>query len=290
MTPVIAARSLTKRAGQATLVDAIDVSVSAGEMVAIIGPNGAGKSTLLRLLSGDIKPDTGELQLKGRSIRAYTPRELAAHRAVLSQHINVTFPFTVEEIVLMGAGDRGGREAAALVEAALHEVGLQGFRYRQLPTLSGGEQQRAHFARVLVQLACGEAAHGPGLLLLDEPSSSLDLRHQIDLVEAARRRAANGTTVVAILHDLNLAIRFADRLVVLCGGKVAADGDRNTVVTPGLIRDIFEIDAVIGRSDDGAPYLLPQSMRAAQPSPLVGVGGSLRSGETGEGSLSAGSI
>ena len=117
---------------------------------------------------------------------------------MLSQHVNVTFPFTVEEIVRMGAGDSPRAASHRLADAALHEVGLDGFRHRQLPTLSGGEQQRAHFARVLVQLACGEALHGPGLLLLDEPTSSLDLRHQIDLVETARRRAQNGTTVIAV--------------------------------------------------------------------------------------------
>lgn len=263
MTTVIEARALTKRVGRATLVDTINLRVAAGEIVAIVGPNGAGKSTLLRLLSGDLRPSQGEVMLKQRDIRSYRPRELALNRAMLSQHIHVTFPFTVEEIVLMGAGNRGLHEAAALVDAALHEVGLEGFRARQLPTLSGGEQQRAHFARVLVQLACGEAAHGHGLLLLDEPTSSLDLRHQIDLVEAARRRAARGTAVIAIVHDLNLAIRFADRLVVLRHGKLAADGSRHEVVTDRIIRDIFEIDAVIGRADDGVPYLLPQSMRAA---------------------------
>ena len=103
----------------------------------------------------------------------------------------------------------------------MQEVGLERFRDRQLLTLFGGEQQRAHFARVLVQLACGEAMHGPGLLLLDEPTSSLDLRHQIDLMEAARRRASGCTTVIAVLHDLNLAIRFAKRLIVLSRGGQA---------------------------------------------------------------------
>jgi iron complex transport system ATP-binding protein len=269
MTPVIEARSLTKRVGRKPLLDAVTLHVAAGEMVAAIGPNGAGKSTLLRLLSGDLRPSEGEVRLKQRSLRAYTPRELASHRAMLSQHVNVTFPFTVEEIVLMGAAGSSERNARQLVDAALDEVGLSGFRDRQLPTLSGGEQQRAHFARVLVQLACGEAAHGPGLLLLDEPTSSLDLRHQVDLVEAARRRASGGTAVIAILHDLNLAIRFADRLVVMRGGRLAADGDRNAVVTPELIRDIFEIDAVVRQGDDGVPYVLPQSMRAASPSPVA---------------------
>ena len=264
MSVVIEARSLSKRAGRATLLDGVGLTVQAGEMVAIIGPNGAGKSTLLRLLSGDLRPSAGEVRLKQRDISSFTPRELAARRAMLSQHINVTFPFTVEEIVLMGAGERSARDAGLFVEAALEEVGLVHFRARQLPTLSGGEQQRAHFARVLVQLAFGEAEHGPGLLLLDEPTSSLDLRHQIDLVEAARRRAAAGTAVIAILHDLNLAIRFADRLVVLNGGRLAADGPRTNIVTREIIRDIFEIEAVVHEAD-GVPYVLPQSMRAALP-------------------------
>ncbi|MDD1535476.1 MULTISPECIES: heme ABC transporter ATP-binding protein [unclassified Bradyrhizobium] len=261
MSAVIEARALSKRAGRAQLLDGVGLTVKAGEMVAVIGPNGAGKSTLLRLLSGDLRPSAGEVRLKRRDIGSFTPRELAARRAMLSQHINVTFPFTVEEIVQMGAGERSERDARPLVDAALEEVGLAHFRERQLPTLSGGEQQRAHFARVLVQLACGEAEHGPGLLLLDEPTSSLDLRHQIDLVEAARRRAGTGTAVIAILHDLNLAIRFADRLIVLAGGKLVADGSRADVVTRERIRDIFEIDAVVHQAE-GVPYVLPQSMRA----------------------------
>lgn len=262
MSAVIEARALRMQIGRARLLDDVSLAISAGELVAIIGPNGAGKSTLLRLLSGDLRRSAGEVRLKRRDITSFTARELAAHRAMLSQHTHVTFPFTVEEIVRMGAGERGSRHAADIVDAALDEVGLAHFRARQLPGLSGGEQQRAHFARVLVQLACGEADHGPGVLLLDEPTSSLDLRHQIDLVEAARRRAAAGTAVIAILHDLNLAIRFADRLVVLNGGKLVADGPRAEVMTSETIRGNFEIDAVVHQADDGVPYVLPQSMRA----------------------------
>ncbi len=158
--------------GLATLVDQVDLRIEGGETVAVVGPNGAGKSTLLRLLSGDLRATRGSVRLKQRDLHSYTPRQLALHRAMLSQHVSVTFPFTVEEIVTMGAG--GGSRAAAqpLADAALQEVGLVDFRNRKLPTLSGGEQQRAHLARVLVQLACGEAVHGPGLLLLDEPTSS----------------------------------------------------------------------------------------------------------------------
>ena len=261
MSAILEARSLSFTVGGARLVDAIDLRIGTGEIVAIVGPNGAGKSTLLRMLSGDLRPTGGEVLLRQREIHSYPPRQLAQHRAMLSQHVSVTFPFTVEEIVRMGAGDRSQAAAQPLVDTALGEVGLERFRHRQLPTLSGGEQQRAHFARVLVQLACGEAIHGPGLLLLDEPTSSLDMRHQIDLVETARRRAKNGTAVVAVLHDLNLAMRFADRIVLLHHGRLAIDGVSAEAITTETIRKIFEVDVTIDYTDGGVPFLLPQTMR-----------------------------
>jgi iron complex transport system ATP-binding protein len=261
MTALLEARALSMAVGGATLVDAIDLRIEAGEMVAIVGPNGAGKSTLLRMLSGDLRPTRGKIRLKQREILSYPPSLLAQHRAMLSQHVSVTFPFTVEEIVRIGAGDRSRASAQPLVDSALAELGLERFRHRQLPTLSGGEQQRAHFARVLVQLACGEARHGPGLLLLDEPTSSLDMRHQIDLVETAKRRAGNGTAVIAVLHDLNLAMRFADRIVLLHRGKLAVDGGRSEAITTDTIRRIFEVDVTIGYTETGVPFLLPQTMR-----------------------------
>ncbi len=261
MTAILQAHSVSMTVGGATLLDGVDLSVAAGEMVAIVGPNGAGKSTLLRMLSADLRPTKGRIQLKQRDILTYSPRLLAGHRAMLSQHVNVTFPFTVEEIVQMGACNNGRAAAQRLVDAALGEVDLAHFSRRQLPTLSGGEQQRAHFARVLVQLACGEAQHGPGVLLLDEPTSSLDMRHQIDLVEIAKRRAQNGTAVIAVLHDLNLAMRFADRIVLLHRGRLAVDGGRAEAITAETIRRIFEVDVRIDYTDQGVPFLLPQTMR-----------------------------
>ncbi|WP_338830814.1 heme ABC transporter ATP-binding protein [Bradyrhizobium sp. 27S5] len=263
MSALLEAQSVSMTVGGTTLVDAVSLQIGAGEMVAIVGPNGAGKSTLLRMLSGDLRPFRGSIRLKQRDLHGYGPRELAQHRAMLSQHVNVTFPFTVEEIVSMGAGESPRAAARNLVEAALDEVGLAHFRSRQLPTLSGGEQQRAHFARVLVQLTCGEALHGPGLLLLDEPTSSLDLRHQIDLVETARLRAGRGTAVIAILHDLNLAMRFADRILLLHRGRLAVDGDRAAAMQTETLRKIFEIDVAIDYTANGVPFLLPQTMRPA---------------------------
>ena len=261
MSAVLEASGVGVAVSGATLLHQVDLRIQPGEMVAIVGPNGAGKSTLLRLLSADLRPTRGMVKLCDRDIHTYTPSHLALKRAMLSQHVSVSFPFTVEEIVRMGRGSQSLDASQRLVDAAIDEVGLHDFRHRELPTLSGGEQQRAHFARVLVQLACGEAVHGPGVLLLDEPTSSLDLRHQIALVEIARRRAQAGTAVVAVLHDLNLAVRFADRIVVLRNGRIEAEGAPVDTITADVLRNAFGIDVVVERTINGAPFLLPQMMR-----------------------------
>jgi iron complex transport system ATP-binding protein len=261
MTAIVEARTISVRLGRRTIVDGLSLAIAPGETVALVGPNGAGKTTLLRVLSGDLRPRAGGAYLKGRALASYTPRELAEHRAVLSQGIGIAFPFTVAEIVHMGAGDRAGRRVEHLIESALAEVDLDGFHDRIVTTLSGGEQQRAHFARVLVQLACGEAAHGPGVLLLDEPTSSLDLKHQIDLLTLARRRADRGFTVIAILHDLNLATLFGDRIVVLKDGRIDRDGPPAATVTTDMVERVFDIGIAVGRPPPaGVPYILPQAL------------------------------
>jgi iron complex transport system ATP-binding protein len=259
--PVIETKAVSVRAGGKTLLDQVTLAFAPGECVAIVGPNGAGKTTLLRLLCGELKPHAGAIRLKARDVASYSPRVLAEHRAVLSQATNVVFPFTVAEIVRMGAGDRRGPQIDALVANALHEVDLTALDERVITTLSGGEQQRAHFARVLVQLACGEAEHGPGVLMLDEPTASLDLRHQLDLLEATRRCAARGVTVIAILHDLNLAALFADRIVVLSDGRVAGDGPPRETITDDMLAQVFRVGAAVGRApSDGMPFVLPHTM------------------------------
>jgi iron complex transport system ATP-binding protein len=263
VTELLTASGVSLSLGQATLLRHVDLSLRGGEMVAIVGPNGAGKSTLLRLLSADLRPTRGTVALKGRNIETWSPADLAMQRAMLSQHVTVSFPFTVEEVVRMGAGNRPLASVQRLIDNAIAEVGLDPFRHRELPTMSGGEQQRAHFARILVQLACGEAACGPGLLMLDEPTSSLDLKHQIALVETSKQRARNGTAVIAVLHDLNLAIRFADRIVVMCDGAIAAEGTPGETITSDILRRVFHIDVAVAQSENGTPYLLPQLMRAA---------------------------
>jgi iron complex transport system ATP-binding protein len=261
---VLQAQDVSVRAGLRFLLREVSLSVAAGERVALVGPNGAGKSTLIRVQSGELRPHAGAVRLKDREIGSYSPRMLALHRAVLSQNISVTFPFTVAEMVRMGAGDRSGAAIDALVDKALYEIDLSDFRDRVITTLSGGEQGRAHFARVLVQLACGEGAYGPGVLLLDEPTAALDLRHQLDMAASAKRCAERGTAVIAILHDLNLAAWFAERVIVLDRGEIVADGAPAETITDAMLHKVFGIAVEVGQAPPpGTPFVLPHGARPA---------------------------
>ena len=262
MTAALEATAITVRIGPKTLLDEVSLSLETGEIVALVGPNGAGKSTLLRVLSGDLGARAGIVRLKGRELKSYGAGVLEGHRAVLSQSTSVALPFTVADIVRMGAGDRRGRRIAELVDAMLAEVDLDGFHDRVITTLSGGEQQRAHFARILVQLSCGEATYGPGVLLLDEPTASLDLRHQLDVIAATKRFAARGATVVVILHDLNLATLLARRIVVLDRGRIDADGTPEATITDAMLNRVFGVAGAVGLLPTGAtPFVLPYAAR-----------------------------
>jgi iron complex transport system ATP-binding protein len=266
VTPAVEASSVSVRVGAKALVQDVSFALDAGSTMALVGPNGAGKSTLLRVLAGELKPSPGAVRLKGRPVSSYPAGELARHRAVLSQSITVAFPFTVAEIVRMGAGERAGPAVMALVDAALAEVELEEFRDRIITTLSGGEQQRAQLARVLVQLACGETVHGPGVLLLDEPTASLDLKHQLDVLETARRRARRGVTVIAILHDLNLAALFAKRVIVLNRGHIVSDGTPADTITDAMVASVFGVAGAVGRApSSGLPCVLPHQASSVMP-------------------------
>ena len=262
MTSAISATSLSVRVGAKPLLDRISFDIRQGETVVLVGPNGAGKSTLLRTLAGEIPVSDGTVTLRGRAPRAWRPRELALHRAVLSQNVAVTFPFTVAEIVRMGGGEGRDKAIDAMADAALTAVDLDGFQDRIIGTLSGGEQQRVHFARVMLQLARGEAAYGPGILLLDEPTASLDLRHQLDLAGVVKQLAERGTTTIAVVHDLNLAALMADRIIVLGRGRIAADGAPAAAISETMLRDIFGVSSALGQvPDPSIPFVLPHAAR-----------------------------
>jgi iron complex transport system ATP-binding protein len=264
---ILEATDLVAVAGDRRILDGVSLVLNPGEVVVVVGPNGAGKSTLLRILAGELRPHRGRVTIDGRDLARYGPRELAQRRAVLSQSIAVTFPFTLADVIAMGAGDGRGPTVDALVRGAIDEVDLCGFEDRIFSTLSGGEQQRGHFARVLVQMACGEARHGPGVLLLDEPTSSLDLRHQLALAASAKRCAARGVAVLAIIHDLNLAALLGDRIVVLGGGRLMAEGEPADVVNEDLLQEVFGVRGAVGQIPLGKPFVLPH---AAEPAPPNG--------------------
>ena len=211
-------------------------------MTAIVGPNGSGKTTLLKAISGDLAY-SGGIAINGRDLSGLRPWQAAEMRAVLPQATTLAFPFTVREIVTLGLmNGRSGAQAGAeheIVEEALARVDLDGFAGRYYQQLSGGEQQRVQLARVLCQVWLPVLDGAPRWLLLDEPVSSLDIRHQLVIMEIARDFAARGGGVVAVLHDLNLAAMHADVIYAIRDGRVAASGRPAQVLTEELMTEIF---------------------------------------------------
>lgn len=237
-----AAGASVKRDGR-LLLDRVDLGLQAGEMLALVGPNAAGKSTLLRVLSGELVPERGEACCLGRPLRQWRPRELARVRAVLPQIDRLNFPFAVEEVVALGRQPHGEHEhsaggvVVAEVMAALEISHLAGRRYTDL---SGGERRRVQLGRVLAQVWEGER---PAFLLLDEHTAGLDLAHQHTTFQLLRALCARGIGVLAVVHDLSLAVRYADRLAVMQGGRVRrCDGPRQ-VFCDDLVSQVFGLRA-----------------------------------------------
>ncbi len=222
----------------------------------VVGPNGAGKSTLLKVLSGEIVPDSGAVLLDDRPLKSLSPAELARRRAVLPQQTDVAFPFSVAEVV--GLGLLGGRAAGQRIESLLARVDLPGFAERRFDSLSGGERQRTHLARVLAQLDQG-ASDLPRFLLLDEPTASLDLSHQLLVLNIARAHARRGGGVFAVLHDLNLAAMVADHLLVLKQGRLLFQGTPEEVLTDRTLNEAFDVRARVNMAPD-SPFILPQAV------------------------------
>jgi iron complex transport system ATP-binding protein len=245
------------------LIEGIDLELPRGALVALVGPNGAGKSTLLRLFAGEIAPTAGRMTIDGREIGHVATAELARRRAVVPQATALAFPFTVLEVVLMGASVPGFEiaEQRALNTAldAIEAVGLVGFEQRLFTQLSGGERQRTSIARALCQLA---AAYRPGAgttaLLLDEPTASLDFAHQSIVLGEARRQAGLGRAVLAVLHDLNLAAAYADRIVLMSAGRIAAAGTATEVLRDDLLSEVYGCPVRTNAAPaDGRPFVLP---------------------------------
>ncbi|WP_406291228.1 heme ABC transporter ATP-binding protein [Embleya sp. NBC_00896] len=234
------------------LVDGVSLTVRHGEIVAVLGPNGAGKSTLLGLLTGDLTPRQGTVRIADRPLSAYSQRELALRRGVLPQSVMLSFPFTVDEVVRMGraphAGLPGGESEDAVVARCLAETDVAHLADRVYPSLSGGERARVSLARVLAQ--------GAPVLFLDEPTAALDLKHTEDVLRLARERARRGDAVVIVLHDLNLAAAYADRIALLAKGRLLACGAPAEVCTAPVLSELYGHPVDVMRRPGGDELLI----------------------------------
>ncbi|MFT3885804.1 MAG: heme ABC transporter ATP-binding protein [Flavobacteriales bacterium] len=228
------------------LLHGISFDAHAGEVLVVLGANGSGKSTLLRTVGGELHPSEGSILWKGRELGRHRIDDLARERAFLDQQSRVPFAFTAQEIVRMGrypfyahTPDAVDEEAVDTALEAMHVVDL---RHRSMPTLSGGEQQRIHIARVFAQL---HRARGTSLLLMDEPLNDLDIRHQHAVLGMARQKAAEGACVIIILHDVDLALRYADRLLLLHGGRVVRHGAAHAILDAAVLEAVYGMPAEV---------------------------------------------
>ncbi|WP_405986278.1 heme ABC transporter ATP-binding protein [Streptomyces sp. NBC_00872] len=249
------ARGLHVRLGRREVLAGVGLVARAGEVLALVGPNGAGKSTLLAALAADLRPGLGEVRIDGRPAHEWSAPELALRRAVLLQAAALAFPFPVEEVVRMGrapwAGTPSEDEDGAAVAEAMAATEVTAFTGRPFAALSGGERARVALARVLAQRA--------PLLLLDEPTAALDLRHQELVLRICRERAAAGDAVVVVLHDLGLAAAHADRAAVLHDGKVAAEGPPAEVFGDELLSHVYRQPVeVFPHPRTGVPLVVPK--------------------------------
>ncbi len=261
---MIKAHEVSVIRGGRRLLDSVSLTLQPGCFTVVIGPNGAGKSTLLKVFCGELAPDQGAVSYQDRPIRTLSALELAAERAVLPQSTALSFPFTALEVVRMGAIAHGSLEPGLAARQALARVGLAGFDGRDYNALSGGEQQRVQLARVLAQMPEPVANGRPRAIFLDEPTASLDIGHQISVLELARDFARRGGSVLAILHDLNLAAEFADHLAVLHQGRLVAEGSVANTLTDHVVSTVYGIAGAVGRTPPpGTPYVLPQARRRA---------------------------
>lgn len=253
---MLQAEGLHLRRGSNEVLHDIHLQLSPGQVVGVLGPNGAGKSSLLGVLCGELVPDRGRVTLQGRPLADWAGQERARRLAVLPQVSSLGFSFRVEEVVGMGRMPHGTgqRRDAEIVEAALRAADAWHLIERSYLALSGGERQRVHLARVLAQLWPGEAGT---TLLLDEPTSMLDPLHQHTTLEAVRRFADRGAAVLVILHDLNLAARYCDRILLLEQGRCHAFAAPEAVLTPAALKAVYGIDVLVqAHPERGHPLII----------------------------------
>lgn len=250
---------------EAPVLRGVSVSVRPGEIVGILGPNGSGKTTLLKVLAGLLRPQSGRVLLDGRPIASLARRAIARRMSVVPQETHLAFDYSVLEVVLMGryphlgAFELEGPRDLAAARAALALTGTTAFERRPFESLSGGEKQRVIIASALSQLDDGGRGATGAYILLDEPTASLDLRYQLEVVALLKRlHVERQPGILVSIHDLNLAAALCERLVLLRDGRVLADGPTRDVLTPAHIRELYHVEAeVIAHPGAGHPVVVP---------------------------------
>lgn len=251
---VCAAESVVIKRGRRTLLDEVSLEVRAGEVLSLLGPNGAGKSTLLRILSGDLAPDSGRVRFGDRDLHEWSLLDLSRRRSVLLQENQLLFPFTVHQVVEMGRAPwrRTPLEAEdnEAIAEAIRATDIGHLGSRRVPSLSGGERARTAFARVI--------SGRTGMLMLDEPTAALDLGHQEAVLNLAKQRANEGDAVLVVLHDLNLAAAYSDRIALLREGQLVACGEPGEVLQAPILSDVYRTPVeVIAHPESGHGIVLP---------------------------------
>lgn len=245
---IVLARDVDVEIDGVSILHKVGFEMESGGLYGLVGPNGSGKTTLMRALSG-VLPFRGEILLQGRPIGSWKPRELAREMAFVRQHIPLSFDFSVSELVLMGRTPHKGWLAGyddddrVRLEEALRRVDLIGFEARSVLSLSGGELQRVFLAQALVQEA--------RILLLDEPIAHLDVHYQFGFMELVSELVQHGHTALVVFHDLEMAARYSDTVLVMAGGRLIAAGAPEDVITSDIIARVFRMEASIHPTAEG---------------------------------------
>jgi iron complex transport system ATP-binding protein len=262
---ILAARNISARyrRDQPLVLQSVTCEVGTSELVAVVGPNGSGKTTLLKAMLGLVRVEQGSVLVEGRPVGEWSRRDLARTVGVVGQQEEAVFPLSVLETVMLGRYahlgplDAPGPHDHAAVTAALERCDIVGLAHRSVDTLSGGEWKRVRIARALAQ--------EPRALILDEPTASLDVRHEMEMFELVRRLVAGGLAGLVITHHLNLAARFADRIVLLNAGVVVTTGTPRQVLNQETLSRVFQWPVAVTTWHDGSPQVIP--LRAGEDRP-----------------------
>ena len=257
---MLKAESVSITRDGSTLLNDVSIEVKSGQLHALLGANGSGKTTLLRCLSGELKNECGAVKLNKQAVNRFNPKKRAQTLAVLNQQHSLKFNFTVSEVVALGRfaaiRDEHDPSEAGIIQHCLRQVDAESLANRLYPSLSGGEKARVHLARVLAQLWRNPAADAVGVFLLDEPVAALDIQHQHQTMRLLQGLAKQGFSVLVVVHDPNLALRYADEVTLLKQGRVVANGDTAKTLTPETLNATFDTQCAIS-SVNNIPFIVP---------------------------------